>query len=302
MNAEIQRRIFRFGVFEADETTGELRKHGVRIRLHSQPFQLLVMLLEHPSEVVTREEMRHRLWGDDTFVDFDHGLNSAVNKLREALGDSASQPRHIETIAGKGYRYIGSVELAEPAARTPPVAAATTPGDGSLLSSDQAIPGRPPSATDNEEEPKRTILAAPHELPRAPRALVRTLFLLTQAMYLAFYVGALANLDEIRGILADAQILSPALLMALLVASAVVAIPVRLFLFAAMTFDFPQFPDKFRRLFPLVLILDLLWALSPFLLIHHINVGVALAMVAALVYLPFAQRSLVLMYARASST
>jgi hypothetical protein len=69
-----------------------------------------------------------------------------------------------------------------------------------------------------------------------------------------------------------------------------------------MTFDFPQFPDKFRRLFPLVLILDLLWALSPFLLIHHINVGVALAMVAALVYLPFAQRSLVLMYARASST
>ena len=302
MNAEVQRRIFRFGVFEADETTGELRKHGVRIKLHSQPFQLLVMLLEHPSELVTREEMRQRLWGDDTFVDFDHGLNSAVNKLREALGDSASQPRHIETIAGKGYRYIGSVELAEPAARTPPVAAATTQGDGSLLSSDQAIPGRPPSATDNEEKPKRTILAAPHELPRAPRALVRSLFLLTQAMYLAFYVGALANLDEIRGILADAQILSPALLMALLVASAVVAIPVRLFLFAAMTFDFPQFPDKFRRLFPLVLILDLLWALSPFLLIHHINVGVALAMVAALVYLPFAQRSLVLMYARASST
>ena len=302
MNAETQRRIFRFGVFEADETTGELRKHGVRIKLHSQPFQLLVMLLERPSELVTREEMRQRLWGDDTFVDFDHGLNSAVNKLREALGDSASQPRHIETIAGKGYRYIGSVELAEPAARTSPVAALTTQGDGPSLSSDQAIPGRPPSATDNEEKPMRTILAAPHELPRAPRTLVRTLLLLTQAMYLAFYVGALANLDEIRGILANAQILSPAVLMALLVASAVVAIPVRLFLFAAMTFDFPQFPDKFRRLFPLVLILDLLWALSPFLLIHHINVGVALAMVAALVYLPFAQRSLVLMYARASST
>ena len=301
MNAETQRRIFRFGVFEADETTGELRKHGVRIKLHSQPFQLLVMLLERPSELVTREEMRQRLWGDDTFVDFDHGLNSAVNKLREALGDSASQPRHIETIAGKGYRYIGSVELAEPA-RTSAVAAAATQGDAPSLSSDQAIPGRPPSATDNQEKPMRTILAAPHELPRAPRTLVRTLLLLTQAMYLAFYVGALANLDEIRGILADAQILSPAVLMALLVASAVVAIPVRLFLFAAMTFDFPQFPDKFRRLFPLVLILDLLWALSPFLLIHHINVGVALAMVAALVYLPFAQRSLVLMYARASST
>src|SRR5215472_10081260 len=242
MNAETQRRIFRFGVFEADETTGELRKHGVRIKLHSQPFHLLVMLLERPLELVTREEMRQRLWGGDTFVDFDHGLNSAVNKLREALGDSASQPRHIETIAGKGYRYIGSVELAEPAARTSAVTAATTPGGGPSPLSDQAIPGRAPSATDNQEKPMRTILAAPHELPRAPRALVKTLFLLTQAMYLAFYVGALANLDEIRGIFADAQILSPAVLMTLLVASASGAIPVRLFLCAAMTFDFPQLP------------------------------------------------------------
>ena len=302
MNAETQRRIFRFGAFEADETTGELRKHGVRIKLNSQPFQLLVMLLERPSELVTREEMRHRLWGDDTFVDFDHGLNSAVNKLREALGDSASQPRHIETIPGKGYRYISSVELAQPAIRTSPVPAATTQDDGPALPSDRGIPRRPPSATDDKEKPMRTILAAPHELPRAPRALVLTLFLLTQAMYLAFYVGALANLDEIRGILADGQILSPAVMMTLLVASAVVAIPVRLFLSAAITFDFPQFPEKFRRLFPVLLILDLLWALSPFLLIHHVNVGLALAMVAALVYLPFAQRSLVLMYARASST
>jgi DNA-binding winged helix-turn-helix (wHTH) protein len=300
MNAETQHRIFRFGSFEADETTGELRKHGVRIKLNLQPFQLLVMLLERPSELVTREEMRHRLWGDDTFVDFDHGLNSAVNKLREALGDSASQPRHIETIPGKGYRYISSVELTQPAIRTSPVPAATTQDDGPALPSDRGIPRRPPSATDDKEKPMRTILAAPHELPRAPRALVRTLFLLTQAMYLAFYVGALANLDEIRGILADGQILSPAVMMTLLVASAVVAIPVRLFLSAAITFDFPQFPEKFRRLFPVLLILDLLWALSPFLLIHHVNVGLALAMVAALVYLPFAQRSLVLMYARAS--
>src|SRR5215472_8316807 len=106
MTSQMQRRIFRFGAFEADETTGELRKHGVRIKLHSQPFQLLVMLLERPSELVTREEMRQRLWGDDTFVDFDHGLNSAVNKLREALNDSAARPRYIETVSGKGYRFI----------------------------------------------------------------------------------------------------------------------------------------------------------------------------------------------------
>jgi DNA-binding winged helix-turn-helix (wHTH) protein len=299
MSTESKRRVFRFGPFEADETSGELRKYGVRIKLHSQPFQLLVMLLERPSELIAREEMRQRLWGDDTFVDFDHGLNSAINKIREALGDSASHPRYIETIAGKGYRYIGTVTVGEPVtsgsagkiAKTEDVARSMEPSQSTESTT---------SVSPTEQQPVRTILAAPHELPRSPRALVRTLFLLTQAMYLAFYVGALANLDEIRGIFADAQIMSPTFLMSLLVVSAVVAIPVRLFLVAAMTFNFPQFPDKFRRLFPFLLILDMLWALSPFLLIHHINVGVALAMVAALVYLPFAQRSLVMMYARSA--
>ena len=301
MNAESNRRVFRFGAFEADETTGELRKHGVRLKLHSQPFQLLVMLLERPSELVTREEMRQRLWGEDTFVDFDHGLNSAVNKLREALGDSASQPRHIETIPGKGYRYIGDVTVDEPVAPGSAGSLAKTEDVSQLSRSGQSAETST-SVAPTEQERVRTILAAPHELPRSPRALVKALFLLTQAMYLAFYVGALGNLDEIRGIFADAQVMSPTVLMAVLVVSAVVAIPVRLFLVAAMTFTFPQFPETFRRLFPFLLILDLLWALSPFLLIDHINVGVALAMVAALVYLPFAQRSLVLMYARAGST
>src|SRR5271165_232431 len=108
-------RLFRFGAFEVNEATGELRKQGIRIKLRSQPFQVLVMLLERPSELVTREEMRRRLWGEDTFVDFDHGLNTAVNKLREALGDLASQPRHVETVPGKGYRFIAPVTLAAPA-------------------------------------------------------------------------------------------------------------------------------------------------------------------------------------------
>ena len=78
-------RIFRFGVFEASQGSGELRKHGIRVKLHSQPFQVLMMLLEKPSQVLTRDEMRTRLWGQDTFVDFDHGLNTAVNKIRDAL-------------------------------------------------------------------------------------------------------------------------------------------------------------------------------------------------------------------------
>src|SRR5664279_2026036 len=111
MPREVTSRVFRFGAFELNEATGELRKQGIRIKLHSQPFQVLVMLLERPSELVTREEMRQRLWGDDTIVDFDHGLNTAVNKLREALGDAASQPRHVETVPGKGYRFIAPVTV-----------------------------------------------------------------------------------------------------------------------------------------------------------------------------------------------
>src|SRR6516164_10028004 len=114
MTPETTHRIFHFGPFEAVESTGELRKHGIRTKLHAQPFQVLVMLLERPSELVTREELRQRVWGSDTFVDFDHGLNSVVNKIREALNDSASRPIYIETVPGKGYRFIAPVAAAGP--------------------------------------------------------------------------------------------------------------------------------------------------------------------------------------------
>ena len=100
----------RFGSFEMDLRAGELRKHGVRIRLQTQPFQILGMLLERPGEVVTREELRQALWPSDTFVDFDHGLNNAVNRLRETLGDSAESPRFLETLPRRGYRFIAAVE------------------------------------------------------------------------------------------------------------------------------------------------------------------------------------------------
>ena len=114
----------RFGVFEADLRSGELRKQGVKIKLHHQPFQVLSMLLEHPGEVVTREELKSKLWPFDTFVDFDVGLNSAVKKLRDALSDSAEIPRYVETLPRRGYRFIGSLSnastsKAEPAAGVP---------------------------------------------------------------------------------------------------------------------------------------------------------------------------------------
>ena len=106
-------RRLRFGIFEADLRTGELRKRGVRIRLQEQPFHVLAVLLARPGELVTRDELRDRLWTADTFVDFDHGLNKAINKIREALGDSAESPRFVETVARRGYRFIADVALVD---------------------------------------------------------------------------------------------------------------------------------------------------------------------------------------------
>jgi len=102
-----------FGVFELDLRAGELRKHGLRIRLQEQPFQILAMLLEHPGEIVTREELQKELWPADTFVDFDHGLNKAVSKIREALSDSAESPRFVETVARRGYRFLAEVKVVD---------------------------------------------------------------------------------------------------------------------------------------------------------------------------------------------
>jgi len=118
-------RVIRFGPFEADLYTRELRKRGIRIKLQDQPFQILAMLLERPGELVTREEIRTKLWPEDTFVDFDHGLNAAIRRLREALNDSADIPRYVETLPRRGYRFLAPVGTAAPAAASP--AAAKTP-------------------------------------------------------------------------------------------------------------------------------------------------------------------------------
>jgi DNA-binding winged helix-turn-helix (wHTH) protein len=116
----------RFGLFEADLQERQLRKSGYRVKLQEQAFQVLTMLLEHPGQVVTREELRQKLWASDTFVDFDHGVNKAVNKIREALGDSSQNPRFIETLPRRGYRFIAPVERVTPDfhPRTEPVSEA----------------------------------------------------------------------------------------------------------------------------------------------------------------------------------
>ena len=101
--------IVRFGTFELDLQTGELRHAGQKVKLQEQPFQVLATLLEHPGKIVTREELRNKLWPEDTFVDFDHSLNAAITRLRDALGESSDAPVFIETLARRGYRFIAPV-------------------------------------------------------------------------------------------------------------------------------------------------------------------------------------------------
>jgi len=118
----------RFGVFELDLHAGELRKDGLRVRLQEQPFQVLATLLEQPGEVVTRETLQKKLWPADTFVDFDHGLNKAISKIREALSDSAASPRFVETVARRGYRFLAEVKVADAApVRSPELATLLRP-------------------------------------------------------------------------------------------------------------------------------------------------------------------------------
>jgi DNA-binding winged helix-turn-helix (wHTH) protein len=101
--------VVRFGAFELNPHARELRKHGLKIKLQDQPFQILVMLLEQPGQVVTREQLHQKLWPEGTFVDFEHGLNAAIQRLRQALGDTAENPRFVETVARCGSRFVAPV-------------------------------------------------------------------------------------------------------------------------------------------------------------------------------------------------
>src|SRR5215813_10118280 len=113
-DAQLRKRL-RFGVFELDVRAGELRKNGLRVRLQEQPIKVLAMLAEHSGEIVTREELQKSLWPADTYVDFDHGLNKAINKIRDALADSAESPRFVETVPRKGYRFLAEVKVVDAA-------------------------------------------------------------------------------------------------------------------------------------------------------------------------------------------
>jgi cholera toxin transcriptional activator len=279
-------RRYRFGAFEADAGTGELRRHGMLVRLNGQPFQLLLLLLERNGQLLTREEIARVLWPDGTVVDFDHGVNSAINRIREALGDSAADARFVQTLARRGYRFVAPVEFID-------ISASAVRGGSSNTSGRVARIEEAVDSIDNRTGGLSRFLATPEDLPKAPHRIVQILFILMQSMYVAFYVGALANLREIE------QLLSPldraTQVYMLLVITAAIMIPVRAFLVCAVLFRAPGLRGKFLKLWPFLLVFDVLWSLAPFLLLHHINFGLALACTTLLVYSPFAQRSLMLM-------
>ena len=268
-----ERRNFRFGVFEFDAESGELCREGKpQPRLRDQALQILLMLLERPREVVTREELRNGLWSSDTFVDFDHGLNTAINQLRSALGDSAANPRFIQTLPRRGYRFIAPVEA--------DLEASTL---GSYVSEGSAL-----------QPTRSSVLSDPSELPSVPRKLVRILFSLIQSMYLIFYTVSLMRISQVEATLNQSAYTALPILAAVIVTAAV-GIPIRLYLLAAASFNYAGLNTKFKKLFPFLLSLDELWALAPFLIVRQIGFGLALAATAALLYLPFSQRSLLLM-------
>jgi DNA-binding winged helix-turn-helix (wHTH) protein len=272
LSSNHEARLLRFGVFEVDLEAGELRKNGARIRLQEQPFQVLTALLQNAGQVVTRDSLRETIWAADTFVDFDHSLNTAVNKIRESLGDSASSPRFVETLARRGYRFIAPVE---------------------------AVAGAPRPAS-VQDEGTRAGAPAPHGLhpelhvPVPRRGLVRGLFGLIQIMYLIFYVNGLAHLHGAERVASNFAPGWRALFIvgAVLVTGAV-GIPLRFYLLSAVAFDFRKLGETFARLFPFVFALDQLWAIAPFLLLPQIGVGLAFAATAALLYVPFSERTLV---------
>jgi cholera toxin transcriptional activator len=279
----VTRRIVRFGLFEADLEVGELRKRGIRVRLQQQPFQVLATLLERPGEIVSREQLRLKLWPADTFVDFDHSLNTAINKIREALGDEAPNPRFVETVARRGYRFIAPAHAgAEPLATASP---ATESGPGPRQEQAPRANTSPTQAPPFHQE---------LEVPLPHRRVTRGLFVLIQAMYLIFYVAALLHWQGVDRVASTifAEWGGDVIVFAVWL-TALLGIPLRLYLISAAAFDHRRLGSNFRRLFVALLPLDVLWATSPFLIADKIGLGAAFAATAALLYVPFSERTLI---------
>ncbi len=266
---------FRFDCFELDLRTSELRKEGRRVKLQDQPMKLLALLASRAGELVTRGEIQEALWSDSHFVEFEHAINTAMRKIRDALGDDLEKPRFIETLPRKGYRFLPPVELLRKE-------------DGKTNALEAAFPEvqQPTEVAQRPDTPSEQEFAL-------SRGIARALFLTIQLGYLAMYCSALyyaQTLEQaVHRVLMDAS----GLIAPLIIVCAMCGIAVRLYLLSAVGLDHPAAGVKFRQLFPALVGLDGLWAASPLLVAGNVGIGPALAGVAALAYLPFSQRTLI---------
>ncbi|OFV95064.1 MAG: hypothetical protein A3H28_17085 [Acidobacteria bacterium RIFCSPLOWO2_02_FULL_61_28] len=292
----------RFESFELDLRTLELRKEGRVVKLQDQPVKLLALLASRPGELVLRAEIEKALWGEGEFVEFEHSINTAMRKIREALGDDLEKPRFIETLPRKGYRFIAPVESSGTAGedRLPRVEAnqpARNLRDKIPVRGSPSPDPLPAEVLEQTPEPPQAI---PKSQPIAEseaefsmaRPLARSLFLLIQVGYLAMYCAALYRADALEEVLGRVLPSSAGLVAPLILVSAMCGIAVRLYLLSAVGLDHPAAGSQFRRMFVPLFVLDALWATSPLLLVRQMGYGLALGSVAALAYLPFAQRTL----------
>ena len=280
--------MLRFEAFELDLTTYELRKEGKRIRLQNQPAKLLAMLAMRKGELVTREEIEKALWKEDEFVEFEHGINTAISRIRDALEGDREQPRMVETLPRLGYRFLANVEKVYPASSKIVVDVQRLEPVLSNANTEPTTPlnGQTPTVTGAIAQEPAEFFALP-----LPKGLALGLFLFIQFGYLAMYLVAMLELNALEKIVADAGY-SPARLTAPLI-MVMCAIAVRIYLISAVGWRHPDAGRKFHQLFPALLVLDAVWAASPLLVTDVLTRGIALAGVAGLAYLPFAQRTLV---------
>ena len=189
--------LLRFGVFELDLRAQELRRKGRKVRLRGQPLQVLALLLERAGEVVDREELRQRLWSADTFVDFDNGLNMAIRRLRQALGDSAESPTMIETLPRVGYRFIGTVEDQAHGIPLRPAEPETPPAEAPGLASEFGSRGVATAPKLSEEGPKPVLVSGP-PVGMAPSTEVKRRYWRGWLLLLSAALVALADFDTLN--------------------------------------------------------------------------------------------------------
>lgn len=246
----------RFETFELSCDTAELFKDGTRLKLQDQPTRLLILLASRAGQLVTREEIQNTLWEDGQFVEFEHAINVAVKKVREALGDDPAAPRLIETLPRKGYRFIARVE--EVLEIPEPIQLVPVPEPGPESDSEFALPVGP----------------------------ARLMFLGVQLLYLTMYIFALRNMSEVAGVLGGANL---GWLAIPLLIGAACAIPVRLYLMFTVGLGHPRAGIQYRRLLPYLMPWDWLWAAAPFLAVRTFGAEWALVFAAILVYPPMSQ-------------